>query len=81
MAKPRSRTVKNPTRRWQSDVIVGMIKRYGFRYIALNGRLPRVTRRRLVNYGENDSADAAAPSTKRSLPDRFAAMLAPQGSR
>ncbi len=38
MAKPAPRveTIKKSDKRWQSDVIVDMIKRYGFEYIALN---------------------------------------------
>ncbi len=57
MAKPATRveTVKKSDRRWQSDVIVDMIKRYGFEYIALNpGASYRGLHDSLVNYGEND---------------------------
>jgi acetolactate synthase I/II/III large subunit len=42
-------------RAWQSDVIVDLIKRYGFRYIALNpGASYRGLHDSLVNYGGND---------------------------
>ena len=57
MAKPASKveTIKKSDRRWQSDVIVDMIKRYGFEYIALNpGASYRGLHDSLVNYGEND---------------------------
>ena len=57
MAKPAAKveTVKKSDRRWQSDVIVDMIKRYGFEYIALNpGASYRGLHDSLVNYGEND---------------------------
>jgi acetolactate synthase-1/2/3 large subunit len=41
--------------RWQSDVIVDLIKRYGFRYITLNpGASFRGLHDSLVNYGGND---------------------------
>jgi acetolactate synthase-1/2/3 large subunit len=41
--------------RWQSDVIVDLIKRYGFPYIALNpGASFRGLHDSLVNYGGND---------------------------
>ena len=57
MAKPATKveTVKKSDRRWQSDIIVDMIKRYGFEYIALNpGASYRGLHDSLVNYGEND---------------------------
>jgi len=42
-------------RAWQSDVIVDLIKHYGFRYIALNpGASYRGLHDSLVNYGGND---------------------------
>jgi acetolactate synthase-1/2/3 large subunit len=42
-------------RQWQSDVIVDMIKMYGFEYIALNpGASYRGLYDSLVIYGEND---------------------------
>ena len=48
-------TIKKSDRRWQSDVIVDMIKRYDFKYIALNpGASYRGLHDSLVNYGEND---------------------------
>src|SRR5437879_10384921 len=41
-------------RRWQSDVIVDLIKQYGFPYISLNpGASFRGLHDSLVNYGEN----------------------------
>jgi acetolactate synthase-1/2/3 large subunit len=41
--------------RWQSDIIVDLIKRYGFPYIALNpGASFRGLHDSLVNYGSND---------------------------
>jgi len=57
MAKPAPQTeiVKKSPKRWQSDVIVDMIKRYRFEYIALNpGASYRGLHDSLVNYGEND---------------------------
>ena len=57
MAKPapKAETIKKSDKRWQSDVIVDMIKRYGFEYIALNpGASYRGLHDSLVNYGEND---------------------------
>ena len=45
----------NESGRWQSDVIVDLIKRYGFRYITLNpGASFRGLHDSLVNYGGND---------------------------
>jgi len=47
-------TTKNYTR-WQSDVIVDLIKRYGFPYIAMNpGASFRGLHDSLVNYGGNE---------------------------
>jgi acetolactate synthase I/II/III large subunit len=47
--------IRKSNRRWQSDVIVDLIKRYGFRHIALNpGASYRGLHDSLVNYGEND---------------------------
>ena len=57
MAKPapKAETIKKSDRRWQSDIIVDMIKRYGFEYIALNpGASYRGLHDSLVNHGEND---------------------------
>ena len=57
MAKPatKTETIKKSNKRWQSDVIVDMIKRYDFEYIALNpGASYRGLHDSLVNYGEND---------------------------
>src|SRR5436309_1204736 len=57
MAKPASKveSIKKSDRRWQSDIIVDMIKRHGFEYIALNpGASYRGLHDSLVNYGEND---------------------------
>ncbi|MGZ8450903.1 MAG: thiamine pyrophosphate-binding protein [Candidatus Binatia bacterium] len=48
-------TIKKSEKRWQSDVIVDMIKKYNFEYIALNpGASYRGLHDSLVNYGEND---------------------------
>ena len=48
-------TIKKSEKRWQSDVIVDMIKKYHFEYIALNpGASYRGLHDSLVNYGEND---------------------------
>ena len=48
------REAKND-RGWQSDVIVDLVKRYGFPYIALNpGASFRGLHDSLVNYGENE---------------------------
>jgi acetolactate synthase I/II/III large subunit len=47
--------IRKSNRRWQSDVIVDLIKRYGFPYIALNpGASFRGLHDSLVNYGENE---------------------------
>jgi acetolactate synthase-1/2/3 large subunit len=47
--------IRKSNRRWQSDVIVDLIKRYGFPYVALNpGASYRGLHDSLVNYGEND---------------------------
>src|SRR5262249_60072373 len=61
-AKPKSAATKKPTatgsfapRRWQSDVIVDLIKQFGFPYIALNpGASYRGLHDSLVNYGNNE---------------------------
>jgi acetolactate synthase-1/2/3 large subunit len=50
-----SNGIRKSNRRWQSDVIVDLIKRYGFPYVALNpGASYRGLHNSLVNYGEND---------------------------
>src|SRR5207253_11411916 len=57
MAKPASKveTIKKSDRRWQSDIIVDMIKRYGIEYIALTpGASYRGMHDSLMNYGENE---------------------------
>ena len=47
--------IRKSNRRWQSDVIVDLVKRYGFPYVALNpGASYRGLHDSLVNYGEND---------------------------
>ena len=47
--------IRKSNRRWQSDVIVDLIKHYDFPYIALNpGASFRGLHDSLVNYGEND---------------------------
>ena len=47
--------IRKSNRRWQSDVIVDLVKRYGFPYIALNpGASFRGLHDSLVNYGENE---------------------------
>jgi acetolactate synthase-1/2/3 large subunit len=47
--------IKKSNKRYQSDVVVDMIKRYGFEHIALNpGASYRGLHDSLVNYGEND---------------------------
>jgi acetolactate synthase-1/2/3 large subunit len=52
--KQGSTSIKKSTQRWQSDVIVDLIKQYGFPYIALNpGASFRGLHDSLVNYGEN----------------------------
>src|SRR3989442_1676612 len=46
--------IKKSNQRWQSDLIVDLIKQYGFPYIALNpGASFRGLHDSLVNYGEN----------------------------
>jgi thiamine pyrophosphate-dependent acetolactate synthase large subunit-like protein len=47
--------IRKSNRRWQSDVIIDLVKRYGFPYVALNpGASYRGLRDSLVNYGENN---------------------------
>ena len=47
--------IKKSNQNWQSDVIVDLIKQYGFKHIALNpGASYRGLHDSLVNYGEND---------------------------
>ncbi len=47
--------IRKSNQRWQSDVIVNMIKLYGFPHIALNpGASFRGLHDSLVNYGEDD---------------------------
>ena len=47
--------IQKSNRRYQSDIIVDMIKRYGFEHIALNpGASYRGLHDSLVNHGEND---------------------------
>ncbi len=49
--------IKKSSERWQSDIIVDLIKQYGFPYIALNpGASYRGLHDSLVNYGENKPA-------------------------
>jgi len=46
--------IKKSSQRWQSDVVVDLIKQYEFPYIALNpGASYRGLHDSLVNYGEN----------------------------
>jgi len=53
--KPFQDAVRKSNRRWQSDVIVDLVKRHGFPYVALNpGASFRGLHDSLVNYGEND---------------------------
>src|SRR5262249_23061810 len=48
-------SIKKSTQRWQSDLDVGLIKQYGFPYIALNpGASFGGLHDSLVNYGENE---------------------------
>ena len=45
--------IRKSNRRWQSDVIVDLVKGYGFPYVALNpGASFRGLHDSLVNYGE-----------------------------
>ncbi len=47
--------IRKSNRKWQSDVIVDLIKQYGFKHISLNpGASYRGLHDSLVNYGEND---------------------------
>lgn len=49
--------IQKSNRKWQSDVIVDLIKQYGFPHIALNpGASYRGLHDSLVNYGENEPA-------------------------
>ena len=53
-AAPKAESIKKSDKRWQSDVIVDLIKQYDFPYIALNpGASYRGLHDSLVNYGEN----------------------------
>ena len=50
-----TRGIRKSNRRWQSDVIVDLVKGYGFPYVALNpGASFRGLHDSLVNYGEDD---------------------------
>ncbi|MCZ6906567.1 MAG: thiamine pyrophosphate-binding protein, partial [Deltaproteobacteria bacterium] len=54
IAKGGKAGVKKSDQRWQSDVIVDLIKQYGFPYVALNpGASFRGLHDSMVNYGEN----------------------------
>ena len=53
-------SIKKSTQRWQSDVVVDLIKQYGFPYIALNpGASFRGLHDSLVNLRREPAADAA----------------------
>ena len=55
MTAESTRGIRKSNRRWQSDVIVDLVKHYGFPYVALNpGASFRGLHDSLVNYGEND---------------------------
>lgn len=55
IGKSNASGIRKSNRRWQSDVIVDLIKQYGFSHIALNpGASYRGLHDSLVNYGEND---------------------------
>jgi len=52
---PKRPRIKKSDKKWQSDIIVDLIKQYGFKHIALNpGASYRGLHDSLVNYGEND---------------------------
>ena len=54
VAKEGKAGVKKSDQRWQSDIIVDLIKQYGFPYVALNpGASFRGLHDSMVNYGEN----------------------------
>ena len=54
--------IRKSNHRWQSDVIVDLIKHYDFPYVALNpGASFRGLHDSLVNYGENDPHAAVQP--------------------
>jgi acetolactate synthase I/II/III large subunit len=54
-SKRANNNIKKSNQRWQSDVIVDLIKQYDFPYIALNpGASFRGLHDSLVNYGENE---------------------------
>ena len=51
--------IKKSNQKWQSDVIVDLIKQYGFKHIALNpGASYRGLHDSLVNYGGKRPTDA-----------------------
>ncbi len=53
--------IRKSNRRWQSDVIVDLIKRYGFPYVALNpGASFRGLHDSLVNYVRRQRSPHAA---------------------
>src|SRR6516165_1228666 len=54
-AKPSEAKSSHAEKRWQSDIIVDLIKQFSFPYIALNpGASYRGLHDSLVNYGGND---------------------------
>lgn len=54
VAKEDKTAIKKSDQRWQSDIIVDLIKQYGFPYVALNpGASFRGLHDSMVNYGEN----------------------------
>jgi acetolactate synthase-1/2/3 large subunit len=54
VAKEEKTAIKKSDQRWQSDIIVDLIKQYGFPYVALNpGASFRGLHDSMVNYGEN----------------------------
>jgi len=57
--------IKKSSQRWQSDVIVDLIKQYEFPYIALNpGASYRGLHDSLVNYGETSRRCCFASTRK-----------------
>ena len=70
----RTEGIRKSNRRWQSDVIVDLVKRYGFPYVALNpGASYRGLHDSLVNYAETIRRYCSATTKK--LPCRSRTVM------